>query len=144
MALTACLDTHGLSGHVCKGLQALGKHSSCVEQQHGRAMASVNLDTALAPSQPDDPRWDYGVEVVHNQQTRLVWIEVHPAMSSEVDTVCRKLQWLRQFLAQSRSCQNQSKEFYWVATDAGVHIDPTRQRRLAAAGLKKPTRRVVV
>ena len=144
MSLSACLAGHGLSQHVRRGLQAMGKHSKCVQVQHGKVTASADLDTALAQRLPNEPRWDYGLEIAAGNGTRLVWIEVHPAISSEVEAVCRKLRWLRQFLKQSQACQTLPHAFHWVATDSGVHIDATRRRRLAAVGLKMPTQCVSV
>lgn len=144
MSLSACLAGHGLSQHVRKGLQAMGKHSKCVQTRDGNITASVDLDTALAQRLPSEPRWDYGLEITADHGIRLAWIEVHPAVSSEVEAVCRKLCWLRQFLDQSRGCKTLPLSFHWMATDAGVHIDAARRRRLAAVGLKMPTRRLSV
>jgi hypothetical protein len=142
MSLADCLDSRGLSQHLQSGLQALGKHTTCVEMRNRKATASVNLDAALKKSAQNAPRWDYGIEAMDGSQSTCVWIEVHPATSSEVKTVLEKLRWLRVWLKQSSTCRAVTHEFHWVATAAGVHIDTARQRQLAAAGLKMPKRRI--
>jgi hypothetical protein len=144
MSLAACLQSRGLSQHLQRGLQALGKHAACLEMRHRKAQASVDLDAALQKSAPNAPRWDYGVDAADRSRPTCVWIEVHPATSSEVKTVVEKLRWLQGWLRQSDACRAATHEFYWVATEAGVRIDTKRQRELAAAGLKMPKRRVVL
>jgi len=144
MSLAVCLQSHGLSQHLEQGLQALGTHTTCVEMRKRKATASVNLDAALQKSAPNAPRWDYGIEAMDGSQSTCVWIEVHPATSSEVKTVLEKLRWLRGWLSQSSTCRALTHEFYWVATAAGVRIDTARQRQLATAGLKMPKRKAVL
>ena len=64
---------------------------------------SVNLDAAIRQrTEPNSPVWDYGVGVLvaasNNAAEVVHWIEVHPANSSHVDNVIRKLEWLKKWL----------------------------------------------
>ena len=64
-------------------------------------------------------------------------------VAGEVQVVLQKLAWLKQWLAAGQdACAAAGASFHWVATDAGVHIDSARRRRLNAAGLKMPRGRL--
>lgn len=144
MSLAVCLQSQGLSQHLRRGLQAMGKHATCVEVRQRKPTASIDLDATLQKVAPHAPRWDYGIEAANGTRATCIWVEVHPATSSDVKTVVEKLRWLQGWLTQSDACRAVAHEFYWVATEAGVRIDSARQRQLAAAGLRMPTRRVVL
>lgn len=81
------------------GLQALGNNSSRVHCADTRRLTgSVALDDLLKAKYPNDPLWDYGIGLRKGKREAAVWIEVHPASTSEVTTVLNKLQWLRNWL----------------------------------------------
>ncbi len=126
---------------VCEGKQALAsEHGRVVEAARGwRFAKSINLDQALRRRFPNDSRWDYGVELkAPNRSPRIDWIEVHPASSSEVETMIQKKKWLISLLERAGSCPlPASTNLHWLAT-GGVHIDAQRRRRLQAAGLRMP------
>jgi hypothetical protein len=134
------MKARGLDGALRKGLQALGPNSKRVTlNKHCKAVHSIDLDESLKAQYPNAPRWDYGIGLKENEVERIAWVEVHPATSSEVDTVLKKRAWLKRWLAQHADpCQKTPATFHWVATDAGVYIDTARRRRLSAAGLEMP------
>lgn len=140
MTMEACLAARGLGDHVRVGLQALGGDSRRVTIAPPRsATHSVDLDQALKPQQPRAPRWDYAIALKQGQTHTIAWVEVHTATSGEVDAVLNKLAWLRRWLTQTDdACRTTASTFHWVATDAGVHIDSARRRRLNATGLSMP------
>ena len=140
MSLVDCLNARGLGEHLCAGLRALGVNSKRVTVALPRKAAhSVALDDALRERFPQAPRWDYGVALERSDATEVAWIEVHTATSGEVDTVLTKLAWLKRWLANDQdACAAAGTSFHWVATDAGVHIDSERRRKLNAAGLEMP------
>jgi len=88
-------------------------------------------------------RWDYGIGVQKSDGGAIaVWVEVHPAKTSEVDTVIKKLQWLKQWLRERAPLLNQMTPpdaFYWVAT-SGVNIlpDSSQARLLATHKIRMP------
>jgi hypothetical protein len=129
------------------GLQALGTHSQhvqCAETE--RLGGSVNLDEALKPLYPTEPRWDYALGWHRGSGEVAIWVEVHPAYTSEVEVVIRKLQWLRGWLATSAPAldaltKRDESPFFWLAT-GGVSItrNSPQARRLAKSGLRYPAR----
>lgn len=82
----------------CYGLRALGNDSSRVHASPRSLVGSVALDNALQARYPNEPRWDYGIGVKKRARVSAVWIEVHPASTSEVRTVLNKLKWLKNWL----------------------------------------------
>jgi hypothetical protein len=131
------------------GLQALGNDSSRVQFASTRSLVgSVALDNALRARYPDVPRWDYGIGLKKSRRVSAVWIEIHPASTSEVGTVLRKLQWLKDWLkTRAPALQKLTgvRSYFWVAT-SGVHIrqGSPQARQLQLAGLSLPRKRVTL
>jgi hypothetical protein len=131
------------------GLQALGNHRrrvQCADIQ--RLIGSVALDDELKAKYPNDPRWDYGIGLRTGKGESAVWIEVHPASTSEVTTVLTKLRWLKNWLKTQALLLDKlttAQAYYWVAT-SGVHIRPgsPQARRLQLAGLPSPRSRIIL
>lgn len=132
------------------GKQALGKHGSRVVCRSGeesrRFTGSVNLDEALRDVYPNAPRWDYGLGVRTGRTPEIaVWIEVHPAYTSEVEAVLNKLEWLKNWLRENAeflwelTCRNPKQAYFWLAS-GGVHIPKTspQARRLSQMGMGFP------
>lgn len=133
-----------------EGKQALSNTHRTLVDGRGRFTGSINLDEALGRAQPDVSRWDYGLGYRSGPE-RAVWVEVHPAHTGEVDTVIRKLRWLREWLhIQGRDLEGMSmaghgSPWWWVATN-GVHITKTspQARLLAKEGLPMPRERAIL
>jgi hypothetical protein len=109
---------------------------------------SVALDDVLKTKYPNDPRWDYGIGPRKGKREAAVWIEVHPASTSEVTTVLKKLQWLKNSLrnqALPLDKLTSAQSYYWMAT-RGVHVRPgsPQARQLQLAGLPTPRVRVIL
>lgn len=132
-----------LKDHLKTGLKALGSHSKHVKLNEPRLCeGSVDIDQALERAFPQDNRWDYALG--YHQKT--YFIEIHPADTSEVETLLKKYQWLKIFLAQQAPKLNQEpKEFYWIAS-GGVHIlpDSRQAKRLAMSGLRPPIKHLTL
>ena len=116
-----------------------------------RLTGSIDLDSALAKNarHANEPRWDYGLgyQPPHGAE-RAIWLEVHPAATSNVGEVIAKLGWLRAWLRDEAPrlesltvTDSDIPAFVWVAT-AGVHIPPNspQARRLYRHGLRMPRR----
>jgi hypothetical protein len=118
------------------GLTALGGDSSKIRVLQTRACnGSVNLDACLATRYPSDNRWDYCFDY-HGE---VYFVEVHPAQTSEVNTVINKLEWLKNWLqnhAPEIDRMKAGNPFYWVQT-GGFNILKTspQYRRAREAGL---------
>ena len=141
-SLRQCLrQLIGVQAVTQSGLRALGNHSTKVGLRRGwKEKVSVNLDEAMRELLPNDPRWDYGVEISSGKRVRVEWIELHPAHSGAVGEVIRKARWLKARLSGASACERPSLEtMHWLATD-GVHIDAQRMRQLKAEGMRMPVK----
>ena len=121
------------------GLTALGTHSSkiSVSDTH-QLQGSLDIDTCTTAKYPNSNRWDYAFAY----KGETFFIEVHSANPSEVRTVLRKLQWLKDWLHQEAPEINKLKAksqppFYWIQSK-GFAIPKTSPQYRAAegAGLK--------
>lgn len=138
--------TPSVAAHYQKGLWALSAGDTarirCANTR--RLTGSVNVDSALQAAEPNAPRWDYGIGYCRGNNDVAVWVEVHPASSTSITDMLRKLQWLRDWLrtqAPALAALTQG-DYYWVSTDATIAITPNspQAKRLAAAGLRGPMR----
>jgi len=132
-----------------EGLQALSKTDrrrlAC--NTPSKIVGSINLDQALRPRHPNEPIWDYGVGLhsAHNSDY-VKWIEVHPASSSHIAEVLKKLNWLRGWLRNSASSLDAlPREFIWVASGkVALQKGSPQIRRIAQAGLRFAGERFVL
>jgi len=136
----AVVATEGLADAYRPGLQALRRADRdrirCSSSRN--LTGSVNLDEALSPSHPNDPRWDYGIGVRKPRHSEIVvWIEVHSASSHHIQDVLDKLAWLKQWLVSSAPRLNEMrKEYVWVASGSvRLPRHSQQRRRLAAQGI---------
>jgi hypothetical protein len=78
----------------------------------------VDIDNAVKQEFSSDNRWDYAV----GYDGKTYFIEIHPADTSEVKTILKKLGWLKVFLSEKAPELNKEpKSFHWVASK-GNHI----------------------
>lgn len=120
------------------GLTALGAYSSKVTVTDTRHLqGSIDIDACTTASYPNANRWDYAFAY----KGEVFFIEVHGADSSEVSTVKKKLQWLKNWLQQQAPEIDKLKAkklppFYWVQSKDFAIPKTSRQYRAAkAAGL---------
>ena len=141
----AVLNTPGLGGGAyCPGLRALtNKHRARVKPGEVQILGSVNIGQALHQRYPNKPIWDYAIGVQKGNKPYAIWVEVHPANTSNVSEVLSKLRWLKEWLnsqaLQLLKLTPEQEAYHWVATN-GVRIALTTQqaRQLAQAGLTMP------
>jgi len=129
------------------------EHRALVRCKRGKIVGSIDIDGTLArePEHRDAPRWDYGLGYrAPNDPDCALWMEVHPATTSNVAEVIAKLRWLQGYLASNAAALLKlsrgaaAKPFVWIATEAGVRITPNspQARRLRLEGLDMPRRRL--
>ncbi len=138
------------------GKQALkGEHREQITCRDSRRFTgSIDLEAALKTGQAQSAvnPWDYGLDFRERDGREVaLWIEVHPASTTEVSTVLKKLTWLRGWLRQetpalhalSQGCSAGSS-YFWLATAGGVHItsNSPQARSLRQAGLDLPRQRL--
>lgn len=148
--------TPSLADAYAPGLRALGAdspHVGCKDTR--RFTGSIALDEALqqVKGYGQAARWDYGVGYRPSSSAETaVWVEVHPAQTTNVSEVLRKLDWLKGFLRENakdlweltKRVPEDTGAFHWVATNSGTHIRPgsREERRLRQAGLNLPKRKL--
>ena len=125
-----------------RGLRALrAADSQRIDAEVTRRLSgSVDLDTTLSESCPNDPRWDYAVGYRSNGGggETVYWIEIHPASSGDVNTVLRKLEWLKKWLADKAPKLNEMrKDFLWISSGrTSFTLSSPQAKRFALLGLR--------
>lgn len=129
-----------------QGLRAIASsYRGRVTAQRSQLLGSVDVDTALRQTYPQQPRWDYGIGIQRDGYTAAIWVEFHPAETNKVDEVLSKVKWLKDWLRQNApqldALTPDQNAFHWVATN-GCHIQRTspQARRLFGEGLELPRR----
>ena len=130
----AALATTEVKDCYREGLQALGKHSSKVLLSNSRkAEGSIEIDACVARKYPNDNRWDYAL----GYDSEAYFVEVHTANTSEVSTVLRKLQWLKDWLYSEapeiyRIKAKSRTPYYWVLSKKFAIQKHSKQYRILA------------
>ncbi|NNG23141.1 hypothetical protein [Telluria aromaticivorans] len=140
------------------GKQAVeAAYSSHIDAINGKFTHSVDLDKHFKPSEPESPRWDYGLGVRFSNGVEVaVWIEPHPASSTgEVNSMLAKLGWLKKKLdspsfSELRDLRDAAgrlgvNPYRWQVTQTGdnrITAQSKEARMLAKAGLEMPSRHI--
>jgi hypothetical protein len=129
------------------GLTALGVYSKKVTCQDSRRLTgSIALDEAYKVLCPTSHRWDYGVGYITPEQKEVaIWVEIHPAETSEIMVLIQKLKWLKSLLSAPENSglkeltRAADKPFHWIASH-GVDLRPTtkQEKMLRMEGLDSP------
>ena len=119
------------------GLGALGQYRNKINAADTRLLdGSVDIDTCTTRKYPNANRWDYAL--AYGQ--KVYFVEVHSANTSEVSTVLRKLQWLKDWLISDAPEINKMKAqqpYYWIMSNNNRILKGSSQaRRIAEARLK--------
>lgn len=132
-------ETAEISSAYKAGLQAVKK---CDKQKISasdlhKLNGSVDMDNAVKDLYPEENRWDYAI----GYDNKVCFIEVHPAFTSEVETMLKKLAWLKQWLKNKApklsSIEKTQEPYIWLSTK-GIHILPNSSysKKLATSGIK--------
>jgi len=122
------------------GKQAIitSEQSKCELADPRKCGGSLFIDSCLLEQAlyPDSNRWDYAIDY----KGEVYFFEVHTASTSEVSTVLRKLQWLKDWLIKEAPEINSLRAispFYWVQSN-GYHIlrNSSQERNVIQKGLK--------
>lgn len=125
-AVEACKD---IRGAYQTGLKALGKQSVVVQATNKRELSgSVDIDKATLPLYPHAARWDYVV----GYKERAYFVEIHPANTSNVAEMVRKVEWLKDWLDEKGEPLKKIKvkPYYWVPSGKVAILPKSKQARL--------------
>jgi len=119
------------------GLVALGQYSNKINAANTRLLnGSIDIDTCTTRIYPNENRWDYAL--AYSQ--KVYFVEVHSASTSQVKTVLRKLQWLKDWLISDAPEINNLKAqqpYYWIMSNNNQILRGSSQaRQISQAGLK--------
>jgi hypothetical protein len=135
----AVQETPALKTAYRDGIQALDSrdHDRIVCKVTRNLTGSINLDATLKDSHPGVHRWDYGIGVRTGDSEVVVWVEVHPATLGDVDDVCKKHTWLRQWLQTSAPKLNlMPGRYVWVASGrVSIPANSPQRKKLALKGI---------
>lgn len=130
--------TPDISSAYCKGLQALSsvEASKIIVTDKRLLDGSVDIDKAVKALYIDDNRWDYAI----GYNSKICFIEVHPAITSEVETMKKKLLWLKLWLRskapEMNQCPHTSPAYVWIQSGKGAILPGSRQAKsLSLIGL---------
>ena len=122
-----------------KGLQALRRNetSLSVAANPQKLDGSLDIDSTVKHLYPESSRWDYAV----CYDLKVCFVEVHPAYTSEVQTMKQKLSWLKAWLTEKAPAINalptHSQKYVWVQSGKSAILPNSRQaKELASIGLK--------
>lgn len=98
---------------------------------------SVDVDTAVQEKYPNENRWDYAI----GYSGKVCYVELHPAYTSEVSTIEKKLKWLKTWLKEEAPLLDAIPKaipaFVWAQTGKGAILPQSSQaKRLATLGIK--------
>jgi len=130
-------ETPDISKGYKMGLLALGQYSNKVKVgDTTKIQGSVDIDFCTTAKYPQLNRWDY----VFSYKSEVFFVEVHSAYTSEVKSVLKKLQWLKDWLHSEAPKINKLKakqSFFWVQSK-NFQIPKNSPQYFAAikAGLK--------
>ena len=134
----AIKKTCDISNGYENGLKALGNHSNKINAENNDFInGSVDIDKNTKSIYPNCNRWDYAIS--YNYE--VYFIEVHPACTSEVQTVLDKLNWLKDWLKSSAPEINKLKAksfpYIWLFTKRfNILKTSSKYRILSKNGLK--------
>jgi hypothetical protein len=136
----AAEETPDVADGYQSGLSALGQYSRKVFCSNSRLLeGSIDIDTCTKRKYPSDNRWDYALS--YNQ--KIYFVEVHPANTSEIATVLKKLQWLKGWLNRHAQKINQLPKaqpaFYWIQSGSFAIPKNSPQFRKIVQNNLKPT-----
>ncbi|MFC0318680.1 MULTISPECIES: hypothetical protein [Olivibacter] len=122
-----------------KGLKALGGNSRKISlADNSKCEGSLDIDNCTRTLYPQSNRWDY----CFCYRNEIYFVEVHTANTTEVSTVIRKLQWLKDWLNHQAPELNKLKAssrhpFYWIQSSKfNIPATSKQFRTVVQAGIK--------
>lgn len=123
------------------GLQAL-RRADAVKIKPGdryKVDGSVDMDSTLKALYPEANRWDYAI----GYNAKVCFVEVHPAYTTEIDTMVRKFRWLMEWLKEKAprldAIPRMTPAYVWIQSGKSAILPTARQSKiLASIGLPRP------
>lgn len=134
-----------------EGMQAISSvnREKIIPDNTRSLTGSVDMDKDLRELFPTEHRWDYVVGYNGSDGIeKAYFIEVHPAETSEITCVIRKVQNLRAWAERNAADlwnMNAKKEIHWLSSGRyNLRFNDSHLRKLALAGVGSPKRHLVL
>lgn len=131
-------NTEDVKNGFCGGLKGIKKSDRCkVDTAHPEKLqGSLDIDSQVKPLYPEAPRWDYAL----SYDDKIYFFEVHPAETSEVDKVIKKVKWLKDWLKNKATeidkLPKSEHPYTWIQSGHyGILATANVTRKLAVAGI---------
>lgn len=128
------------------GLKAFGGDSKKIKlNDTAKCEGSVDIDGCTVAKYPQSNRWDY----CFSYRGEVFFVEVHTANTTEVRTVLKKLQWLKDWLnheaPELAKLKAKSKgAYYWIQSSKFNIPKTSKQYRLVVQEGIKPISTLVL
>lgn len=99
-----------------KGVEAFGEYKSKIKVPDSKKInGSLDIDAMTVELYPETNRWDYAI----CYDSEVFYIEIHPACTSEVSKMLKKLNWLKSWLvtkapAIDKLTTKTKQPYYWI------------------------------
>lgn len=126
------------------GLKALGPYSAKIKVSKPSALnGSLFIEECLINKYAGQNLWDYCL----GYKNQAYFVEVHPAQTSEVETMLKKLNWLKSWLQNQAKPLDQikaKKAFIWIASGKYAILPGSQQYRRIIEARLKPQRELTL
>lgn len=131
-------NTEEVKNGFCVGKQAIKSidRSKVVAADNNQLQGSLDIDSQVKALYPNDPRWDY----VLSYDDKIYFFEVHPAETSEVDQIVKKVKWLKCWLKTKAPEINKLPKaehpYTWVQSGRYAILPTAREKmKLSVSGI---------
>lgn len=120
------------------GLQAIDKnYSKAISPADSRLLSgSVDIDKATKAIYPEESRWDYAL----GYNDEAYFVEVHPAITGEVQRMQNKVKWLKEWLNKNGKPLKEisaKSPLYWIPSGRGDILKGSKQHhQISKCGIK--------
>lgn len=92
----AVQNTPDVSDKYCAGLGAFGRYAIKIRVPNpSKIEGSLDIDSATKDIYPEENRWDYAM----CYDGEVFYIEIHPATTTEIAKMIKKLEWIKRWLS---------------------------------------------
>lgn len=130
-------NTPDIKDYYRPGLQAVkGSERKMISPEDTKKLSgSVDIDSALKAHNQNEARWDYTI----GYEDKAYFVEVHPANTSEVDTVIKKVEWLKDWLNKKASKLKSIGQppYYWIPSGKyAISKGSPQEKKLSQNGIR--------
>ncbi len=131
-------NTEEVKDGFCVGKHAIksADRSKIVASDDKKLQGSLDIDSQVRVLYHNENRWDYAL----SYDDRIYFFEIHPAVTSEVDAVIKKLTWLKCWLKTKAPAIDELPKadypYTWVQSGGYAILPNTRERKkLSVSGI---------